>query len=69
MEMIVFVLRLQSVTERKKRENGRKRRAQVVGFNTLNNFCLCGFFFLLFYSREFSSLVRAHFRASAIELS
>ena len=44
--MIVFVLRLQSVTERKKRENGRKRRAQVVGFNTLNNFCAVCFFFL-----------------------
>ena len=51
--------------EKKKRENtkGRKRRAQVLGFNTLN-FCL-GFFFSFVYSFEHfrlfvSAIVVAH---------
>ena len=51
------MLRLQSVTEKKKerrKEGEEATLAQVVGFNTLNNFCLCGFFFLLFYSRDHS---------------
>jgi hypothetical protein len=62
--------------EKKKREKkkGRKRRAQVVGFNTLNNFCLCGFFFFVFTLANFRhccahTFERARLRAFLRKLS
>ena len=70
--MIVFVLRLQSVTERKKREKKEGEEAtlaQVVGFNTLNNFCLCGFFFFFFTLARFLVTSFVCFRCRATPLS
>jgi len=63
--------------ERKKRENERREEAtlsQVVGFNTLNNFCLCGFFFFVFTLANFRhccahTFERARLRAFLRKLS
>ena len=55
--MIVYLFFVSKVSRReKKRENERREEAtlsQVVGFNTLNNFCLCGFFFFFFTLAKF----------------
>ena len=55
--MIVYLFFVSKVSRREKKERTKEGEeatlAQVVGFNTLNNFCLCGFFFFFFTLAKF----------------